>query len=264
VHELGHQWFQSVVATNEAEAPWLDEGFTEYSTVRAFNALYDGALFDCGGWDLTYLAYQRWQYLTMPETPMAGRAWDFDVSYGVATYAKPAVALTTLERLVGEEAMVGFLESYYDAYGFGHPTGEDLRALMAASLGEEVAGWFFDTIVHSSSTLDADVVDLAGLALDREGDLCVPVEVRLVDAGGETSPVWPCEAGPAPEVEADAGLPVGAEDVAVVEIDPDRVAVLDLNLANNGERREVERAAWLGFAVRAVRTLQMLFSLGGP
>lgn len=56
IHELGHQWFQAVVATNEAEEPWLDEGFTDYSTVRAMNALHHGAFLDCFGWTLTYLS----------------------------------------------------------------------------------------------------------------------------------------------------------------------------------------------------------------
>jgi hypothetical protein len=34
VHEIGHQWWQSMVAFNEAEEPWLDEGFTDYSALR--------------------------------------------------------------------------------------------------------------------------------------------------------------------------------------------------------------------------------------
>jgi hypothetical protein len=27
-HELGHSWFQHVLASNESKHPWMDEGFT--------------------------------------------------------------------------------------------------------------------------------------------------------------------------------------------------------------------------------------------
>ncbi|MGC9347223.1 MAG: M1 family metallopeptidase [Anaerolineae bacterium] len=256
VHELAHQWFQSVVATNEAEAPWLDEGFADYSTVRALDTLYDGALSECAGWQLSYLASRRWEYVLRPGTPMSGRAWDFGSDYSIATYSKPVVALTTLERRVGERAMLDFLRSYYDAYAFAHPYGQDLRQAMAESLGMEIADWFFEELVHGSGTLDADIVDLRadGVDLEREGDLCVPVEVRLATSEGETSPMWPCDGQ-----EADLDV---VEELRAVEIDPDRVALLDLNLVNNGDRRQADRAGWLGFAVRMLRVLQVLFGLG--
>jgi hypothetical protein len=27
-HELGHSWFQHILASNESKHPWMDEGFT--------------------------------------------------------------------------------------------------------------------------------------------------------------------------------------------------------------------------------------------
>jgi hypothetical protein len=195
----------------------------------------------------------------MPETPMAGRAWDFGFEYSIATYSKPAVALTTLERRVGEPAMLGFLQSYYDEYGFAHPDGEDVRRVMAETLSEEIADWFFEELVQGTGTLDADVVALSSddPVLEREGALCIPVEVRRTSAGRTASTLWPCDTD-----KLDWGR--AAEGLRAVEIDPDRVALLDLNLVNNGERRRVDYAGWLGFDVRMLRVLQVLFSLGGP
>ena len=61
VHEIGHQWWQSVVAFNEAEEPWLDEGFTDYSTVRAMSAAYgaDTSALAGGGTRVGYLDMRR-------------------------------------------------------------------------------------------------------------------------------------------------------------------------------------------------------------
>jgi hypothetical protein len=251
VHELGHQWFQSVVATNEAEEPWLDEGFTDYTTVRAMNALYDGAVFDCGGWSFSYLAMHRVQYLMFPDTPMNGAAWDFSsIQYGIATYSKPALALTTVERIVGETAMQRFLSTYFDRYAFTHPREEDARAVMEETLGSEVTTWFFDQLVHGDGVLDARVVaiDEENATLERGGDLCIPTTVRVTRDGRqapETIP-WPCD---------QPTLTIGGAP-CMVEIDPDNAIVLDQDIANNQLRRASDLATGLGIAVRGLRFWQ--------
>jgi len=40
VHEIAHQWFMNVLASNEAEEAWLDEGLATYFTARALGAAY--------------------------------------------------------------------------------------------------------------------------------------------------------------------------------------------------------------------------------
>jgi hypothetical protein len=255
VHELGHQWFQSVVATNEAVEPWLDEGFTDYSAVRAMHALYDGALMDCGGWSFSYLAMRRLEYTSRPETTMAGEAWEFSgFQYAIATYSKPALALTTLERTVGEEAMLRFLRTYVERYGFAHPTGEDVRAVMAETLGD-AATWFFEDFAHGDGVLDAQVDALDGtVTLVREGEACVPTTVRIEQRGDAPLEIpWPCDAGP---------LSREVERVRSVEIDPTQDVVLDLNQANDGRRPNADKAAWLGLVIRWLRMLQALFRGG--
>ncbi len=255
VHELAHQWFQSVIATNEADAPWLDEGFADYSTSRAFDTLYEGALSTCGGWSLSYKATRRLEYVLFPDTPMTGAASDLGDAYVIATYSKPVLALTTLERRVGDAAMLEFLDAYTRRYAFAHPTEADLRAVMAETLGHETASWFFEELVVGQGRLDARVTDTenGALVLAREGELCVPVMVE-VTAGGETRALsWPCD-----------GLLDGSlEGATLVRIDPEQGVWFDLRLANNGLRRAPDGAAWLGFAVRAMRVLQMLFGGGG-
>ncbi|MBN1246695.1 MAG: M1 family metallopeptidase [Anaerolineae bacterium] len=254
VHELGHQWFQSLVATNEAEEPWLDEGFTDYTTARAMARLEGGEAITCGGWTLSYLGLQRLTYAMLPEITMAGKAWDFGAEYGVATYAKPVVALSTLERTVGEAAMLRFLRTYVDTYAFKHATGEDVRAVMADTLGEETATWFFDELVYDDVTLDVQVAETGadGAVLVREGDLCLPVPVEVAMQSGEIIQPWPC-GGP---FEADA------EGWQRVTADPDRTVLVDLNLANNAARRRLDWQSWLGSLARLTRTLQSFFRCG--
>ncbi len=249
-HELGHQWFQSVVATNEAEEPWLDEGFTDYATVRAMNTLFNGALVDCLGWNFSYLAMHRLQYTLLPDTPMAGAAWDFEqMQYGIAAYSKPAVALSAVERTVGEPAMQRFLSTYFDRYAFAHPRAEDVRAVMQETLGSEVTTWFFEQLVYGDSVLDMRVVSIDTEAtLEREGDLCIPTTVRITRSGRQApeTVAWPCNQS---TLTID-GAP------RMVEIDPDDALVLDQDLANNWLRRAPDPATGLGLAVRWLRFWQ--------
>ncbi len=251
VHELAHQWFQSLVATNEAEEPWLDEGFAEYSSLRAMDALYGGALSNWGRWTLSYLSIDRSEYVSAPDTTIAGTAWSFGNAYGIAAYAKPALSLTMLQRRVGDAAMVDFLGAYARRFAFTHPSADDLHGVMAETLGEETATWFFDELVNSRATLDARAADPGTGAFDpvREGQLCLPERVRVVEGQQVLEPVWPCG----------EAFPEALDAATSVVIDPDLVAVLDLDLVNNGLERRPDRAVWLGTVVRTMQLLQGLF-----
>lgn len=43
VHEIGHQWFMNLLASNEAEEAWLDEGLTTWFTARAMDLAWGPA-----------------------------------------------------------------------------------------------------------------------------------------------------------------------------------------------------------------------------
>ena len=40
VHEFGHQYWYGLVASNEFEEAWLDEGINQYSESRIMDSLY--------------------------------------------------------------------------------------------------------------------------------------------------------------------------------------------------------------------------------
>ncbi len=267
VHELGHQWFQSVVATNEAEEAWLDEGFTDYITLKAMEALYNGAMSDCGGINYSYaggerrLAYIGTARGVMDTTALSmnKKAWDYEgMEYGVIAYAKPAISLKTLENLVGEEAMLKFMSTYYQRYAFKHPTGADVRAVMAETLGKDWADWYFTQVVESGATLDAQVTELEGnqARVVREGRQCVPLTVRVTYQGGESDLLdWPC---------SQTQLHIAGERTILgVEIDPEDKVLLDINPANNSLHSELDWAVWLSLVARSIHSLQNLFFWGG-
>jgi len=262
-HELGHQWWQSMVGFNEAEEPWLDEGFTDYSAVRVMEAVYgaDTSFLDAGNLQMGYFDMRRMEYLADPRVPMYGRAWDFgEMEYGVAAYSKPVLSLRTLERTLGTEMWLEVMSTFFHRYRFGHPTTEDFRTVAEEVSGQDLS-WFFDGLVYGDGVLNYTVtgVDEHAVTVARQGDLVVPTEVLVTFADGSTLlEPWDGE-----ETEVTFTYD-GRPPVRSAEVDPQRKVVIDLRWADNGLSRRLEVAPWLALVTRLLYYLQnMLLVLGG-
>ncbi len=260
-HEIGHQWWQSMVAFNEVEEPWLDEGFTDYSTVRVMNEVYGAntSFFDTPNFKAGYLETRRAEYITDPFTPMAGTAFDL-ASYTVATYAKPALALTTLENVLGEETMLAVMSTFFQRYRFAHPTTADFRAVAGEVSGRDL-DWFFEGLVYGDAVLNYTVtaLDEHSVTVARQGDLAIPTEVLVTFAGGSTV----LEPWAGTEAEVTFSYP-DRPPVRQAEIDPQRKLVIDLRWSDNGLAREIQWGPWLALVSRFLYRFQnLLLNLGG-
>jgi hypothetical protein len=263
VHEIGHQWFQSMVATNEGREPWLDEGFTDYISVRGMAAAYGPttSAFQAGTLQASYLDMRRMEYLANPGVAMHGAAWDFPgmMDYGVATYSKPVMALTTLENVLGSEAMLQVMSTYFSRYQFRHPTTTDFRQVAEEVSGQDLA-WFFDGVVYGSGSVNYTVESVTAhqATLTRTGDLELPVEILVTFSDGSTRlETWTSQ-------DYIQVLDYPNQTIDRVQIDPQRKLVLDLDWSDNGRTRQADLNAWLALDVRMLYSLQnALLALGG-
>jgi aminopeptidase N len=155
VHEFGHQYFHSLVATNEFEQAWLDEGLTTWAQNKCLADIISSRLVPemrfAGLWDRDRNA------LALMGTPVVidRLTWEYRgvMDYFMASYYKTSVALRTLEGLVGEERMARAMRAYFQAHRYRHPTGDDLRSSLEEVLGEDL-GWFFDAVIEGSAEPD--------------------------------------------------------------------------------------------------------------
>jgi hypothetical protein len=263
IHEIGHQWWQSMVAFNEAEEPWLDEGFTDYSTLRVAEAVYgaETSALDAGDWQMGYLDIRRMDYLLSPSLPMYGRAWDFDeLDYGIAAYSKPVLSLRTLENVLGEETMLDIMSTFFRRYQFGHPGTEDFHAVAEEIAGQDLS-WFFDGLVYGDGVLNYTVtaVDEHSVTVARRGNLMIPTEVLVTFADGSAV----LEPWDGTEAEITFTYP-DRPSVRSAEVDPKREVVVDLYWSDNGLSRRLEVSPWLAIVTRWLYNLQnALLVLGG-
>jgi hypothetical protein len=161
VHEIGHQWWYGLVGSNEFEEAWLDEGLTSYATGRVMERGYgrDTSLADLLGLRLGSLEVAR-----MGNGPhrifdsMRQPAWKYSSSgaYGFNAYARPVLALRTLDGLLGEQTMARVLRTYHERWRFRHPGSDDFFA-VAEEVSGRALGWFFGPVVNGSGLLDYEV-----------------------------------------------------------------------------------------------------------
>ncbi len=138
-HEFGHQYWYGMVATNEFEEAWLDEGINSYTEANVLAAVLgkDNSVFDRSYANASDQALLRLEYITIPGfDPITRLAWKFrnTNSYGSITYGKTATTLATLEGLIGKDTMDEAMRTYFTRYRFTHPTTEDFLRTI-----EEVA-----------------------------------------------------------------------------------------------------------------------------
>lgn len=196
VHEFGHQYWYGLVANNEFEEAWLDEGINSYSTGKVLEKAYGpnylherffGIPLPGMTWVqvplppipfvgvgrvplgsyLTDIAQYSWQrswslYIERPsDDDMKRAAWEYYdlTSYRVNSYQKPELLLRTLEGYLGEEVMARVLRSYHQRFRFRHPTTEDFIETVREVAGQDLR-WFFSQVVYGSGVLDYAVAEV--------------------------------------------------------------------------------------------------------
>ncbi len=103
-HEFGHQYWYGMVATNEFENGWLDEGINSYTEVKVIDSFYgpDVSVVNWLGGQLGEREIQRMGYLGAPDIDPLSKFSYQDMSvgvYGDITYGKTATMLITLEKI---------------------------------------------------------------------------------------------------------------------------------------------------------------------
>ncbi len=167
IHEFGHNYFMGILATNEFEEAWLDEGFNTYFETRIMNHAY-GVKTSLIGFRKFHIGdgeSQRFGYTGMNNPKIAEifrYAWQYPHGgYGNMSYNKTATMLMTLEGLVGSETMDKIMKTYFERWKFKHPCATDfidiVNEIVKKEHGEKFGkdmNWYFDQVLYGSDVCD--------------------------------------------------------------------------------------------------------------
>ena len=187
-HEIGHTWFQFLMASNESKHPWLDEGFAEYTCT-----LIENSILGVETSEPMKRHFNRYFELALSgkEQPMSTHAdrFAYNKSYSISTYSKGALVLAQLRYIIGEENFWESLKKYYNDWAFKHPTPNDFMRCAEKTSGMELE-WFLTDWTQTTNTIDYGVKDAVALegqtivTLERIGLMPMPVEVQVLMKDG--------------------------------------------------------------------------------
>lgn len=261
VHEAGHQFWYGIVANNETEHAWLDEGLNEFSDSRvqwvAFQPNHHVERFFGGfvPWqmrdiplkratDTNYMnEYRRGADRDAQSTPTY-RYWPG--THSAITYHKTALWLHTLERKLGWETLQKAMAAYFDRWRFKHPRPADFFAALDEASGQDLT-WFVNQVYRSSNRFDYAVERLESEPLQKSEPplFRTTVVVRRLEAGQFPVDILVTFADGSQSRQAWDGLGrwhqvVLDRSVRAVsaQVDPERVLLLDTEFTNNSRTLE--------------------------
>jgi hypothetical protein len=294
LHELGHQWFYGLVASDEHSWPFLDEGLTTYAEESSMRALYgDGDGARVLGLTVSGEAYLRSSAIDSGHDDIVALpAADFASfrEIGALVYARTGIILATLGRVYGKAALDRALGRYARRYRFEHPGPKHLLAVLREVMGDEAES-FARTALLEGGTIDFVAKDLRSLPVRpkagvfdgprgrveepapehggtpskwasrvlvfRHGSLRVPVDVALsFEDGTRTMRHWDGR-GKRQTFDVESKSPLVA-----VQVDPELRVLLDDDLVNGAVRRDRPGAARI--VERATYAGELLLGVLGP
>lgn len=256
-HEASHSWYQGVLASNESLYPWMDEGFTDFSSQESEALLFgnDPAESHAGSYANYFTLIRRGL-----QEPISQHSdyYNTNAAYGTAAYAMGTVFLQQLKYVVGEENFYKGMRQYFNTWKFRHPEPVDFIRVMEKVSGLQLK-WYLNFFINTTKHVDygiRNVIEDTGnntlVSLERIGGFPMPIDLVVTYRDGQKELFYipvnesmggkPAEDKSLPRHQLDAWpwvYPVytlkvahQASDIATIEIDPSN-RLADVERKNN-------------------------------
>ncbi|MFY8180482.1 MAG: M1 family metallopeptidase [Flavobacterium sp.] len=185
-HEMGHSWFQHVLATNESKHSWMDEGFTSFIEDLGVNELAEKK--SANPFSGSYKSYINLAN-SGKEQPLSTHSdrYDENRSYSIASYSKGELFLTQLEYLIGKENLMKTVKRFYSEFKFKHPTPNDIKRTAERVSGANL-DWYLTDWTKTLNTIDygiknvesaTDGIKKTVVSLERIGRMPMPIDILV-------------------------------------------------------------------------------------
>lgn len=203
-HEVGHNWFYGILASNERDHPWMDEGLNSYYEQRYLRTYYGDANRSIS---LPKTLYDPQKHGDLMETgilllarigentpPDLNSDQMTNAAYGLQVYMKTAHCLRWLENAVGTNQFDAAMKNYFQKWRFKHPYPIDFEQALKAN-GIE-ADWFMKTMT-TRQIADPSIVRATqnednsyNITVRQRGKLTAPFSITALKNGKEVTTRW--------------------------------------------------------------------------
>ncbi len=187
-HEMGHAWFQFALATNEAQYPWMDEGFTSFiqdmaniyvNKTQAPNPFAD--------------SYNSYEYLVHQgkDEPLSTHSdhYHTNLAYWIGAYDKGKLVLTQLGYIMGFDKLKETLQLYYKNWKMKHPQPDDFFKIAQKVSGMDLR-IFRNDWIETTHHIDYEISNVQEknnktfVTIKRNEDMLMPLDVFVVYKDG--------------------------------------------------------------------------------
>ncbi len=143
-HEVGHNWFQGMLGSNEQQHPWFDEGINSYYDQRFDKELSryrntsvkKNKLFNFETSEKLFLnSFEQW-HIDQPLNTTADSL--SEANYGLIAYEKGAQFMQLLEQKLGRTAFDAAMQTYFQQWKGKHPSPADLKYSLEQSTAQNL------------------------------------------------------------------------------------------------------------------------------
>ena len=188
VHEMAHSRFQHVLATNESEHEWMDEGFTSFISSLCMNQIMEQNKEN--PFEGSYRGYYALvnSGLEMPQATHADR-YTTNFAYGVSAYSKGSIFLSQLGYVIGQDKLMETIQKYFEDFKFKHPVPNDIKRTAEKVSGMEL-NWYLKDWTQTTNTIDYGIksVEADGentkVTMERIGEMPMPLDILIVGKDG--------------------------------------------------------------------------------
>ena len=245
IHEVGHNWFPMILASDERKWGWMDEGMNSFVQYYAEK-----------DWDPNYPsrrgpAKNIVSYMQDPnQTSMMTESDLVFANYGNQGYSKPAATLVMLrEQVLGPEAFDRAFREYAERWAFKKPQPADFFRTLVSGAGEQL-NWFWRGMFYTTYANDQSIggvesqnaAELVGdaskgkfyhrITVEQKGGLVMPIQLGITYDDGTAALVkLPADVWRNNEKTFIYGF-FSDKALQQVVLDPDEV-LADVNRGNN-------------------------------
>jgi phage FluMu protein Com len=178
-HEVAHSWYQMTLASNESLYAWMDEGFTDFASDEAMDAI-------TGSEPNHRSSYQSYFALVNSglQEPANQHSDHFNTNraYSIMAYSMGAVMLEQLKYLIGNQNFYKGMKLYYNTWKMKHPEPNDFIRVMEKVSGLQLH-WYLRYWINTTKRIDyaiSSVIEKDGITLvdlQRVGEFPMPIDL---------------------------------------------------------------------------------------
>jgi hypothetical protein len=184
IHEFGHAYFMGIMASNEFEEPWLDEGVNSFWEERILDHYYgeNSGFIDFPYFKVADKSFGRINYVHSEGRQVVSNkefSWNYPHgTYSMMSYNKTATCLHTLMGIIGEETTNQVFREYYKRWAFKYPSGRDfinvVNDVVTRTYGNKFGpdmNWFFEQTLYGTGLCDYKVTNIINTRTEPENSL---------------------------------------------------------------------------------------------